>query len=121
VIESRGRRSGRLRRVPVTWIELDTERYFVSMMGEQSDWVHNVRAAGGEVLLRRGKARQAKLEELPVSERGAILKAWLGRTGAFSTPRKYVRLERFAPIEEFERIAPRWPVFRLVRKRSPSA
>jgi len=112
-LEVVGKRSGLNRRVAVTWIELDGERYLISMLGEESDWVHNARAAGGEVRLKRGKSRPARLEEVPVAERAPILKAWLGRAGASKIPPKYVGLDRYAPLEEFERIAPRWPVFRI--------
>ena len=111
-IEVRGRKSGMARAVPVTWIEVSSERYVVAMMGEESDWVHNARATGGRVTLRRGRRREAMLEELPVAERAPIIQAWYRRTGA-STPRRYIGLEVDAPLEAFEEIAPRWPVFRI--------
>ena len=85
------------------------------MLGEESDWVHNVRAAKGEVRLLHGKSRRARLEELPVAARPQILQAWLGRTGVSKVPPKYLGLDRYAPLEEFERIAPGWPVFRITR------
>jgi deazaflavin-dependent oxidoreductase (nitroreductase family) len=113
VLEVVGKRTGLRRRVAVTWIELNGERYLVSMLGEESDWVHNVRAAEGKVRLRRGKSRKAYLEELPVAARAPILQAWLGRAGASKVPPKYLGLDRHAPLEEFERIAPGWPVFRI--------
>ena len=113
VLELKGRRSGVLRLVPVTWIELDGDRYLVAMLGEQSDWVHNARASGGEAVFRRGKPRRVTLIELPVEQRAPILKAWLGRTGFSSIPRKYLGLDRCGSIEDFERIAPKWPVFRI--------
>jgi deazaflavin-dependent oxidoreductase (nitroreductase family) len=113
VLELRGRRSGRLRRVPVTWIELDRVRYLVAMLGEQSDWVHNARAADGRAIIKRGRRRWATLQELPVDQRAPVLKAWLGRAGASSIPRKYLGVDRRGALEEFERIAPRSPVFRL--------
>lgn len=112
-LELSGRRSGRRRAVPVTWVELDGNRYLVSMLGEGSDWVHNARAAGGAAVLRRGRRRRVKLVELPVEERPRILQAWLKRTGVSSVPRKYLGLHRDSPLEEFERIAPSWPVFRI--------
>ena len=104
--------SGVLRCVPVTWVKVDGVKYLVAMMGEESDWVHNARAAGGHVIFRRGKRRDAVIEELPVPERAPIIRAWYSRTGG-STPRHYIGLDPQAPLEEFEKIAPRWPVFRL--------
>lgn len=108
-----GRRSGRSRAVAVTWIEFNRQRYLVSMLGEESDWVHNVRAVGGEVVIRRGRRKPVKLHELPILERAPILQAWLGRTGFSSIPRKYLRLDRHAPLADFEKIAADYPVFRI--------
>jgi deazaflavin-dependent oxidoreductase (nitroreductase family) len=119
LIETIGRRTGKPRAAAATWIELHGQRYLVSMLGEESDWVHNVRATEGRAVLRRGKRWRVLLEELPIAERAPILKAWLGRTGVSSIPVKYVGLDRSAPIEEFERIAPRWPVFRILDSHSP--
>ncbi len=113
-LEVKGRKSGMMRRVAVTWIELDGSRYLVSMLGEESDWVHNVRAAGGLATVRRGKRKRVKLEELRVAERPRILQAWLSRAGVSSVPRKYLGLDRDAPLEAFESLAPRWPVFRII-------
>ena len=111
-VEVPGRKSGIVRRVPVTWVEVEGERYIVAMMGEESDWVHNARATAGHVTLKRGRRREAVLEELPVEKRAPIIQAWYSRTGS-STPRDYIGLDPKAPVEAFERIAPRWPVFRI--------
>jgi deazaflavin-dependent oxidoreductase (nitroreductase family) len=119
VIETIGRRTGQPRAVAATWIELHGQRYLVSMLGEESDWVHNVRATEGRAVLRRGKRRSVLLEELPTAERAPVLKAWLARAGVSSVPVKYLGLDRYAPIEEFERMAPAWPVFRILDPGSP--
>ena len=111
-IEVKGRKSGVLRCVPVTWVEVAGGKYLVAMMGEESDWVHNARAAGGHVVFKRGKRRDVLIEELPVHQRAPIIRAWYSRTGG-STPRNYIGLDPNAPLEEFEKIAPRWPVFRI--------
>lgn len=111
-MEVPGRKSGVTRTVPVTWIEFEGEPYLVAMMGEESDWVHNARATGGKVVLKRGRRRKATLLELPVEQRAPVIRAWYSRTGG-STPRNYIGLDRKAPLEEFEKIAPRWPVFRI--------
>ena len=101
-----------MRRVPVTWVKVGDERYLVAMMGEESDWVHNARATGGHVTFKRGVRHQAVLEELPVEARAPIIQAWYRRTGS-STPKGYIGLEPDAPLEAFENISPRWPVFRI--------
>ncbi len=90
--------------------EVGRERYLVSMLGEGADWVRNVRAANGEAVLSHGAAQQVRLEEVPVSERAPILQAYLRRApGA----RPHFDIDPEAPIEEFARVAPRYPVFRL--------
>jgi hypothetical protein len=111
-IEVRGRKSGVMRRIPATWVEYEGKPYFVAMMGEESDWVHNARAAEGRVVLRRGRRRKAVLQEVPVGERAPILQAWYKRTGS-STPKGYIGLPADADLAAFEAIAPRWPVFRI--------
>src|SRR5208282_5881150 len=50
-LETRGRRSGRPCLVPVVVAQLGTERYLVSMLGENADWVRNVRASAGAAVL----------------------------------------------------------------------
>jgi deazaflavin-dependent oxidoreductase (nitroreductase family) len=111
----RGRHSGKPRTTVATWIEQGGERYFVSMSGEGSDWVKNVRAAGGNAVLRRGAKRPVRLEEVPVDKRAPIIRAWYRRT-AVST-RSRLGLDPNADFEEFERIAPGHPVFRIVETR----
>lgn len=111
-LEVRGRKSGVLRCSPVTWVEYRGAPYLVAMLGEESDWVHNARATFGAVTLKRGRRRDAVLQELLVGERAPIIQAWYRRTGA-STPKKYIKLPHNAPLEAFEAIAPRWPVFKI--------
>lgn len=111
-LEVPGRKSGVMRSVPVTWVEFEGGRYLVAMMGEESDWVHNARATNGMVKLKRGRRKQSVLEELPVPERAPVLREWYKRVGS-STPKRYIGLSPDDPIEAFEQIAPRWPVFRI--------
>jgi hypothetical protein len=102
-----------MRAVAVTWVEIAGQRYLIAMLGEQSDWVHNARATNGAVTFRRGHRKKAQLEELPVGDRAAVLRAWYSRAGRSSTPRKYIGLEPGAPLESFAEIAPKRPVFRI--------
>jgi hypothetical protein len=57
-LEVRGRTSGRLVRFPLGYAELDGARYLVSMLGQECNWVKNVRAAKGHVTLRHRRAEQ---------------------------------------------------------------
>ena len=54
VLEVRGRRSDRTISFPVVIADYEGERYLVSMLGENANWVRNVRAAGGVAVLRHG-------------------------------------------------------------------
>ena len=51
VLEVRGRKSGKILRLPVDPLDLDGRRYLVCARGD-SNWVRNARAAGEVVLAR---------------------------------------------------------------------
>lgn len=53
-LEVRGRRSGRTIALPLVMVVVEGERYLVSMLGQNVNWVRNVRAAGGNATLRHG-------------------------------------------------------------------
>ncbi len=110
-LEVKGRRSGMIRSNVVTWVERDEERYLVSPRGE-SEWVRNVRAAGGEAVIRRRGGEKVRLEEVPAEERAAIIKAYLAKTKMAT--RQHFGVDPKAEIGEFEAIAARHPVFRIV-------
>ena len=109
-LEVRGRHSGRTISFPVVIANYDGERYVVAMLGETSNWVRNVRAAGGRTVLRHGRREDVRLEDVSVQSRPAILRQYLAvAPGA----RPHIRVDRHASLAEFERIAPQFPVFRL--------
>ena len=106
----RGRRSGRGISFPVVIADYEGERYLVSMLGEDSNWVRNVRAAGGWAVLRHGRREAVLLEEVSAGTRAPILRRYLALApGA----RPHIPIDRHAPLEAFERIAPEVPVFRI--------
>lgn len=110
-LEVPGRTSGRPISFPLIVADLDGERYLVSMLGENASWVHNVRAAGGRVVIRHGRREAVRLAEVPVALRAPILKRHVEvAPGA----RPHIPVDRRAPLAEFERIAARFPVFRIV-------
>ena len=111
VLEVQGRRTGRPVTLPVSLPDLDGRRYLVSMLGNEANWVLNVRAAGGRaVLIRRGR-QHVRLVEVPVGERAPILRRYLQiAPGA----RPHLPVDRRAPVQEFERIADRYPVFEVL-------
>jgi len=114
-LEVRGRRTGAVRSTVVTSVEHEGVRYLVSPRGE-SEWVRNVRAAGGEAAIRRRGGRSVRLEELPAEQRAPILKAYLGKTAAAT--RQHFGIDPKAEIAEFEAIAGRHPVFRVIESRA---
>ena len=106
-----GRRSGRPISLPMVMAIVDGQRYLVSMLGENVDWVRNVGAAGGRAVLRHGRREEVRLEEVPVDLRAPVIKAYLRRApGA----RPHVAAHKDAPLSEFERIAAHIPVFRVI-------
>ena len=109
-LEVTGRKSGRTVSLPVVVAVVDGERYLVSMLGENVNWVHNVRAASGRAVLRSGGREEVHLEEVPAEHRAPILKAYLQRApGA----RPHVPVNKDAPIAEYEKVAADFPVFRV--------
>jgi hypothetical protein len=110
-LEVRGRRSGRIVSLPLVVATVGGERYLVSMLGEEVNWVRNVRAAGGEVALRHGRREEVHLVELVVDRRAPVLKAYLKRA---TNARAHLPIPKDAPLAEFERLAPSFPVFRVV-------
>ncbi len=112
VLEVPGRRSGRTITLPLVVAAVDGERYLVSMLGEGVNWVRNVRAAGGEVALRHGRREEVHLQEVGAPDlRAPVLKAYLKRA---TNARAHLPIPRDAPLAEFERLAPSFPVFRVV-------
>ena len=113
VLAVRGRTSGEWRTTPVNPLDLDGERYLVAPRGT-TQWVRNLRVAGrGE--LRSGRRSEAfGAVELPAAEAVPVLRAYLRRwaweVGAF-----FDGVGAGASDEELLAVAPKHPVFRLVR------
>jgi hypothetical protein len=84
--------------------------YLVSMLGAESNWVQDVRAAHGVAHIQRGALRSVRLTELAPAERAPILKAWcrIARSG-----RRHLPVAYDAPVSRFEGIAADYPVFRI--------
>jgi F420H(2)-dependent quinone reductase len=110
-LEVPGRRSGRIISFPLVMVIVAGERYLVSMLGEEVNWVRNVKAAGGNATLRHGRREEVRLEEVAPDRRASVLKAYLKRApGA----RPHLPIDKDAPLDEFEQVSPRFPVFRVV-------
>jgi deazaflavin-dependent oxidoreductase (nitroreductase family) len=119
-LEVRGRASGRVRRIPILVTRHRGEDYLVSLAG-QSQWVRNVRAAGGEATVRRRKRRRVHLEEAAPADRAEIIAEYLRagkeRSGAKAhakQARYYFGLDPDPSIADIGAIAEYYPVFRVV-------
>ena len=112
-LEVQGRRSGRRISLPLVMIVIEGERYLVSMLGAEADWVQNVRAADGNVTLRHGGREEVHLEDVAADRRAPVLKAYLKRApGA----RPHLPVDKNAPLSEFEKVSEQFPVFRVVSR-----
>ncbi|MGH3490127.1 MAG: nitroreductase/quinone reductase family protein [Actinopolymorphaceae bacterium] len=107
-----GRRTGEPRTTPVSPYTVDGQRYVVA--GQvNGDWAKNARAAGRAVLARGRRSENVRLVELPVGERGRILREFPAKVphgvGMFL---KAGTVESATP-QGFEAAAPRCGVFRI--------
>src|SRR5262249_36898628 len=110
-----GRKSGQLRSTPVSPLTVDGQRYIIGGLAE-ADWVKNARAAGWGILAHGRRQEQVALIELPVEQRGPILREF-PREVPHGVPffQQLYRLpkDRAALPEAFTALAPHCPVFRV--------
>jgi len=69
LLDVTGRRTGRTVPLPVLVVDVQGERYLTSMLGEGSNWVKNVKTAGGSAVLCRRHQEQVQHDEVPFGER----------------------------------------------------
>jgi deazaflavin-dependent oxidoreductase (nitroreductase family) len=124
-LEVPGRRSGVIRRTNLVLLDHDGEQYLIALAGE-SQWVRNVRAAGGRVVLdRRRQRRAATLVELPVQDRARVIRAYLLRAGRRPGSAPVAREARGyfgvsdLTLAEIGAVANRYPVFRVMPQPNP--
>jgi deazaflavin-dependent oxidoreductase (nitroreductase family) len=107
----RGRKSGEIRTNPVNPFELDGRTYLLAPRGT-TQWVRNLRAAGGEGALRSGgRTRQFHAEEVPDAEKLPLMRLYMDKWSW--EVRAYLEIEPNATDEEVERILPDHPAFVL--------
>ena len=111
VLAVRGRKTGEWRTVPVNLLTHEGERYLVAPRGE-TEWVRNMRAAGGGEL-RLGRTREPiRTVELPDTEKPPVLRAYL-KAWAWEVGRFFDGLEAASPDADVAAAAPGFPVFRI--------
>jgi F420H(2)-dependent quinone reductase len=121
VLEVPGRRSGLIRRNTLVKASHDGNDYLVALAGE-SEWVRNVRAADGEVVIGRRRRRAARLIEVPPADRPPVLRAYLLRWGRQpNSPavqheaRLFFGVSGDPSAEELAAISEFYPVFRIAQ------
>jgi deazaflavin-dependent oxidoreductase (nitroreductase family) len=111
VLEVRGRKTGEWRRTPVNLLSLDADRYLVAPRGH-TQWVRNMRAAGGGRLVLGRRVEEFAATELTDEEKPPLLRAylrkWKWEVGAF-----FDGVGPDSAEAELRRIAPDHPVFRI--------
>lgn len=113
-LEVPGRRTGIVRRTTLLTTDLGGRRYLVALAGE-AEWVRNVRAAGGHVVLGRRRRCAATLVELPPAQRPPVLRAYLLHAPhrRAQVARHYFGVGADPSDEELLAVAGRYPVFHI--------
>ena len=117
VMTTRGRRTGKLHRTPVTLVEDHGQRWLVAPYGPVP-WVLNARAAGRVTLRRRGRVEMCSVAELADTDAGPVLQKYLQVAGA---TRPYFTATKDSPVADFVAEAGQHPVFALTGVDGPAA
>jgi deazaflavin-dependent oxidoreductase (nitroreductase family) len=111
VLEVKGRKSGQWRATPVNLLEVDGQQYLVAPRGN-TQWVRNVRAAGGGRLKLGRRTEDFKSTEVLDDSRATLLRAylkkWKWEVGAF-----FDGVGPDSSDAELLAVAPKHPVFRI--------
>ncbi|MEV7127346.1 nitroreductase family deazaflavin-dependent oxidoreductase [Streptomyces sp. NPDC093260] len=110
----RGRKSGELQRIPLNPHSYDGAQYLVSARGH-SQWVRNMRAAGGGELRVGRKVREFTAVELPDAEKLPVLRTYLERSG-WQVGAYFQGVTAASSDEEINAVAVDHPVFRITVK-----
>ena len=112
VLRVRGRKTGEWRSSPVNLLTYQGTPYLVSPRGH-TQWVRNIRVAG-EAELRVGRrVEPVRVVELADDEKPGLLRAYLKRW-KFEVGVFFDGVDASASDETLRRIAPGYPVFRVL-------
>jgi deazaflavin-dependent oxidoreductase (nitroreductase family) len=112
VLYVKGRTSGEWRSTPVNPLRLaDGTRYLVAPRGT-TQWVRNMRAAGGGELRIGRKVEPFTATEVADDAKPAILRAYL-KKWKFEVGVFFDGVDAKAPEEKLREIAPGYPIFRI--------
>ncbi|MDX2590897.1 nitroreductase/quinone reductase family protein [Streptomyces sp. WI03-4A] len=107
----RGRKSGKMQRVPVNPHTYQDGQYLVSARG-YSQWVRNMRVANGGELRVGRKVRAFTAVELPDEEKLPILRTYLEKWG-WQVKQYFAGVTADSTDEEILAVAADHPVFRI--------
>ena len=105
----RGRTSGEWRTTPVNPLTVDGRRYLVAPRGE-TQWVRNIRAAGGGELRRGRHVEAITVTEVPDDAKPPVIAAYLEKWG-WEVGRFFEGLSADSGPDEIRAAAPGFPVF----------
>ena len=111
ILSVRGRKSGEWRSTPVNVLTHDGHRYLVAPRGH-TQWVRNLRAAGGGELRIGRRVERFTATELPDEQKPEVLRAYLKRW-KFEVGMFFDGVSPDSSDTEWEAEAPRHPVFAL--------
>ena len=111
VLAVRGRSSGEWRTTPVNLLVVDGVRYLVAPRGV-TQWVRNLRAAGGGELRVGRRVEAFRADELDDDAKPDVLREYL-RRWAFEVGVFFDGVSASSSNDELRRIAPGYPVFRI--------
>jgi len=107
----RGRRSGEWRSTPVNLLVLDGERYLVAPRGI-TQWVRNLRIAGGGELRVGRRTEQFVATELAAADKLPVLREYL-RRWAWEVGTFFDGIDKDAGDEALAAVADGFPAFRV--------
>jgi deazaflavin-dependent oxidoreductase (nitroreductase family) len=111
VLEVRGRKSGQWRRTPVNLLRFEGSDYLVAPRGH-TQWVRNMRAAGGGRLRLGRRVNTFTATELSDADKPPLLRAYL-RRWSFEVGVFFDGVGAGSDEAALLRVAPDHPVFRL--------
>jgi len=114
VLFVRGRKSGEWRSTPVNPLSLDGKRYLISPRG-QTQWVRNMRAAGGGELRVGRSVERFTATELPDDVKPPVLREYL-RRWKFEVGMFFENVTPDSPDSRLLEIAPGFPVFQIAAR-----
>ncbi|MEO6570607.1 MAG: nitroreductase family deazaflavin-dependent oxidoreductase [Ilumatobacteraceae bacterium] len=110
-LQVRGRTSGEWRTTPVNLLVLDGHHYLVSPRGH-TQWVRNVRVAGGGRLRTGRRTQEFLATEIPDADKAPVVRAYLEQW-AWEVGQFFDGIDASSSDETLTAAAPGFPVFRV--------